>query len=208
MELRDIKYDRRNYRKHSDKNKELIRKSIEETGFGRSVVIDSENELIAGNGVVSQLPKDTKIRVVETDGSELVVVKRTDLKTNDQKRKELARNDNATSDKVEWDTDTLIGDFSLDELEKWGIEVPTKAEVETEEEPDVPFSEELLEEHNYVVLYFDNSVDWLQAESIFGLKTVKALDSKKGYKKQGVGRVIRGVDAIERIKEQLKEVEK
>lgn len=208
MELRDIKYDRRNYRKHSDKNKALIRKSIEETGFGRSVVIDSENELIAGNGVVSQLPKDTKIRVVETDGSELVVVKRTDLKTNDQKRKELARNDNATSDKVEWDTDTLIGDFSLDELEKWGIEVPTKAEVETEEEPDVPFSEELLEEHNYVVLYFDNSVDWLQAESIFGLKTVKALDSKKGYKKQGVGRVIRGVDAIERIKEQLKEVEK
>ena len=122
MELRDIKYDRRNYRKHSDKNKELIRKSIEETGFGRSVVIDSENELIAGNGVVSQLPKDTKIRVVETDGSELVVVKRTDLKTNDQKRKELARNDNATSDKVEWDTDTLISDFSADELKEWGID--------------------------------------------------------------------------------------
>lgn len=208
MELRDIKYDKKNYRKHSDKNKELIRKSIEETGFGRSVVIDSENELIAGNGVVSQLPKDTKIKVVETDGSELVVVKRIDLKTEDKKRKELARNDNATSDKVEWDNDTLVADFSLDELEKWGIEIPTKEEVETEEEPDVPFSEELLEEHNYVVLYFDNSVDWLQAESIFGLKTVKALDSKKGYKKQGVGRVIRGVDAIERIKEQLREVEK
>ena len=208
MELRDIKFDTRNYRKHSDKNKALIRKSIEETGFGRSVVIDSENELIAGNGVVSQLPKDTKIKVIETDGSELVVVKRVDLKTNDQKRKELARNDNATSDKVEWDNDTLVADFDLSELEKWGIEIPTKAEVETEEEPDVPFSEELLEEHNYVVLYFDNSVDWLQAESIFGLKTVKALDSKKGYKKQGVGRVIRGVDAIERIKEQLKEVEK
>ena len=208
MELRDIKYDKKNYRKHSDKNKALIRKSIEETGFGRSVVIDSENELIAGNGVVSQLPKDTKIKVVETDGSELVVVKRIDLKTEDKKRKELARNDNATSDKVEWDNDTLVADFSLDELEKWGIEIPTKEEVETEEEPDVDFSEELLEEHNYVVLYFDNSVDWLQAESIFGLKTVKALDSKKGYKKQGVGRVIRGVDAIERIKEQLKEVEK
>lgn len=200
MELRDIKYDKKNYRKHSDKNKALIRKSIEETGFGRSVVIDSENELIAGNGVVSQLPKDTKIKVVETDGSELVVVKRIDLKTEDKKRKELARNDNATSDKVEWDNDTLVADFSLDELEKWGIEIPTKEEVETEEEPDVPFSEELLEEHNYVVLYFDNSVDWLQAESIFGLKTVKALDSKKGYKKQGVGRVLKGAEALENIR--------
>jgi hypothetical protein len=200
MELRDIKYDKKNYRKHSDKNKALIRKSIEETGFGRSVVIDSENELIAGNGVVSQLPKDTKIKVVETDGSELVVVKRIDLKTEDKKRKELARNDNATSDKVEWDNDTLIADFSLDELEKWGIEIPTKEEVETEEEPDVDFSEELLEEHNYVVLYFDNSVDWLQAESIFGLKTVKALDSKKGYNKQGVGRVLKGAEALENIR--------
>ena len=200
MELRDIKYDKKNYRKHSDKNKALIRKSIEETGFGRSVVIDSENELIAGNGVVSQLPKDTKIKVVETDGSELVVVKRIDLKTEDKKRKELARNDNATSDKVEWDNDTLIADFSLNELEKWGIEIPTKEEVETEEEPDVPFSEELLEEHNYVVLYFDNSVDWLQAQSLFGLKTVKALDSKKGYKKQGVGRVLKGAEALENIR--------
>lgn len=200
MELRDIKYDKKNYRKHSDKNKALIRKSIEETGFGRSVVIDSENELIAGNGVVSQLPKDTKIKVVETDGSELVVVKRIDLKTEDKKRKELARNDNATSDKVEWDNDTLVADFSLDELEKWGIEIPTKEEVETEEEPDVPFSEELLEEHNYVVLYFDNSVDWLQAQSLFGLKTVKALDSKKGYKKQGVGRVLKGAEALENIR--------
>lgn len=200
MELRDIKYDKKNYRKHSDKNKALIRKSIEETGFGRSVVIDSENELIAGNGVVSQLPKDTKIKVVETDGSELVVVKRIDLKTEDKKRKELARNDNATSDKVEWDNDTLIADFSLDELEKWGIEIPTKEEVETEEEPDVEFSEELLEEHNYVVLYFDNSVDWLQAQSLFGLKTVKALDSKKGYKKQGVGRVLKGAEALENIR--------
>jgi hypothetical protein len=208
MELRDIKYDKKNYRKHSDKNKALIRKSIEETGLGRSVVIDSENELIAGNGVVSQLPRDTKIKVVETDGSELVVVKRTDLKTADEKRKKLALMDNSASDKVEWEYDTLTADFDLSELEKMGVEVPTKAEVETEEEPDVDFSEELLEEHNYVVLYFDNSVDWLQAESIFGLKTVKALDSKKGYKKQGIGRVIRGVDAIERIKEQLREVEK
>lgn len=200
MELKDIKYDKKNYRKHSDQNKALIKKSIQEVGLGRSVVVDSENELIAGNGVVSQLPRDTKIKVVETDGSELVVVKRTDLKTADEKRKKLALMDNSASDKVEWEYDTLTADFDLSELEKMGVEVPTKAEVETEEEPDVNFSQELLEEHNYVVLYFDNSVDWLQAQSLFGLKTVKALDSKKGYKKQGVGRVLKGAEALENIR--------
>lgn len=123
MELKDIKFDKKNYRKHSDKNKSLIKKSIEETGLGRSVVIDSENELIAGNGVVSQLPKNTKIKVIETDGSELVVVKRTDLKTADEKRKKLALMDNSTGDAVEWDIDNLKGDFNVDELYDLGAPI-------------------------------------------------------------------------------------
>lgn len=122
MELKDIKFDKHNYRKHSAENQKLIKKSLEETGFGRSVLIDSENCLIAGNGVVSQLPKNTKIKVVETDGTEMVVVKRTDLKTADRKRKELARNDNATANNVEWDQEELKQDFSLDELKAWDIE--------------------------------------------------------------------------------------
>lgn len=67
------------------------------------------------------------------------------------------------------------------------------------EKPEVEFTEELLESHNYVVLYFDNDVDWLQAKTLFDLKTVKALDSKKGYEKQGVGRVLNGADAIKRL---------
>lgn len=123
MELKDIKFDKRNYRKHSDKNKSLIKKSIEETGLGRSVVIDSENSLIAGNGVVSQLPKDTKIRVIETDGSELVVVKRTDLKTEDEKRKKLAIMDNSTGDLVEWDYTLLQEDFDVEQLADFGAPV-------------------------------------------------------------------------------------
>lgn len=34
MELKDIKFDSKNYRKHSDENKALIKKSIKETGPG------------------------------------------------------------------------------------------------------------------------------------------------------------------------------
>lgn len=121
MELKDIKYDKKNYRKHSDQNKALIKKSIQEVGLGRSVVIDSENELIAGNGVVSQLPKGTKIKVIETDGSELVVVKRTDLKTADEKRKKLALMDNSAGDAVDWDLANLSEDFDLAQLGEYGI---------------------------------------------------------------------------------------
>ena len=49
LKLKDIKFDRRNYRVHSQKNKDLIKRSIEEAGLGRSIVIDAENEIIGGN---------------------------------------------------------------------------------------------------------------------------------------------------------------
>lgn len=124
MQVKDLKFDERNYRIHSEKNKELIRKSINECGLARSVVIDNENCLIGGNGVVSQLDKNTPVKVIETDGSELVVVKRTDLKTDDEKRKRLAVMDNSTSDSSEFDLELMQEDFAIEELQELGVEVP------------------------------------------------------------------------------------
>ena len=124
MDLKDLKQDKKNYRVHNEKNLSLIKKSIDEVGFGRSIVVDSQNEIIAGNGLVSQVEKGTKIKVIETDGSELVVVKRTDLKTNDEKRKRLAIMDNSTSDNSSFDFALLQSDFNIDELADLGIDVP------------------------------------------------------------------------------------
>ena len=122
--MANIKYDARNYRKHNDKNKKLINKSLKECGAGRSIVIDSENEIIAGNGIYEQAQKlNLPIKVIETDGSELVVVKRTDLKTDDEKRKQLAVMDNSTSDSSEFDFDSLQEDFDIDTLDDWGLHV-------------------------------------------------------------------------------------
>lgn len=72
---------------------------------------------------------------------------------------------------------------------------------------EVPFSEVLREEHNYIVLYFDNEVDWLQAESVFALETVKALSTRtdgalpESQERKGIGRVLRGADALEAIRD-------
>lgn len=127
-----VKFDSRNYRKHNQKNKDLIRKSLEECGTGRSIVIDNEDEIIAGNGVYEQAQAlNIPIKIVETDGSELVVVKRTDLQTNDDKRRKLAVMDNSTSDTSEFDLQLLSEDFENYMLEEMGIDVP---EVEVEEE--------------------------------------------------------------------------
>lgn len=120
--MSEIKFDKRNYRKHSDKNKNLINKSLLECGAGRSIVIDNNNEIIAGNGIYEQAQKlGIKTKIIETDGSELVVVKRTDLTTDDEKRKQLAVMDNSTSDSSEFDFELIQSDFDIENLEDWGI---------------------------------------------------------------------------------------
>ena len=120
----NIKFDAHNYRKHSDKNKSLINKSLKECGAGRSIVIDNDGEIIAGNGIYEQAQKlKIPTKIIETDGSELVVVKRTDLKTDDEKRKQLAIMDNSTSDSSEFDLESLQADFDVEQLQDWGLDV-------------------------------------------------------------------------------------
>lgn len=120
-----IKFDERNYRKHSDQNKKIIKKSLQELGAGRSVVIDADDTLVAGNGVYEQAQAlKMPVRVVETDGSELVVVKRIDIHTTDEKRKKLALADNAAGDLSEWNVPLIKTDWAKDVLSEFGVELP------------------------------------------------------------------------------------
>ena len=120
--MTEIKLDKRNYRIHDDRNKDLIRKSLNAYGAGRSILLDADGEIIAGNGVYEQAKElGIPVRIIETDGSELVVVQRTDLKTDDRKRKELAVMDNTTSDSSKNDIPLLNTDFTVPELQELGV---------------------------------------------------------------------------------------
>lgn len=143
----DIKKDARNYRRHSDRNKELINKSISELGAGRSILIDNENEIIAGNGVFEQAKNlNIPIKVIETDGTELIALKRVDLQTKDEKRQQLAVMDNSTSDSSEFDLELLQEDFEIDALQDMGVDTnmldQSSAESEMLIEDEVPEAQE------------------------------------------------------------------
>jgi DNA modification methylase len=71
------------------------------------VVIDEDNRILAGNGTVDAAKRAgiSKVRVIETDGDEIIAVKRSGL-TEDQKIG-LALADNRTSDLSEWDKEML-----------------------------------------------------------------------------------------------------
>ena len=53
---------------------------------------------------------------------------------------------------------------------------------------------------NYPVLYTTNEIDWLHVQTIAEIKTVKALDSKPGFVRTGVGRIMKATDFIDRVK--------
>ena len=99
MRKEQIRLDGRNVRVHDERSKQAIAQSLKELGAGRSILIDAENVVIGGNGVYQEAEDlGLPVKVIESDGSELIAIKRTDLKTDDAKRKALAIADNRTND--------------------------------------------------------------------------------------------------------------
>lgn len=122
--MSELKFDPKNYRIHGEKNKRLIQKSLVDCGAGRSILIDKEDCIIAGNGVYEQAQElGLKVRVIESDGTELIAIKRTDLKTEDARRKALALADNYTSDTSVFDIEAVMEDFTPDELDLWEFSI-------------------------------------------------------------------------------------
>jgi hypothetical protein len=100
----------------------------------------------------------------------------------------------------EWEWDDLANEWDAELLDKWGLDLPINFDEikETKDIPDIgeiEFSEELLLEHNYIVLYFDNPMDWEVAQELYGLKQVKS-NVTLGSQKIGIGRVVNGKNFI------------
>ena len=99
--------------------------------------------------------------------------------------------------------DALLRGWDMKELANWRVPMTVKAKKQ-QEVPEVEFTQVLDESHNYVVLYFDNEVDWLQAQTLFGIKPVRLLSTAKeknnvNGNKVGLGRVLRGSEVINRL---------
>ena len=98
--------------------------------------------------------------------------------------------------------DKMLNQWNLKELADWRVPIKIKAK-EKKEMPEVEFTEILSERHNYIVLYFDDEVDWLQAQTLLDLKPVRLMERARGRdphsKETGIGRVLRGVDVFNRL---------
>lgn len=102
-----LKSDHKNARKRTDRSASLIAESLKQFGAARSIVIDEDNRILAGNGTIegAKAAGIENVRVIETDGTEIIAVKRTGL--SEDEKIGLALADNRTSDLSDWDKDML-----------------------------------------------------------------------------------------------------
>lgn len=170
-----------------------LKKSLQdfpEMLYKRPLVVDENNTVLGGNMRLMVL-KDLNYREVP--------VIRAEGWTEKQKQEFVVKDNVAFG---EWDWDVLANEWDVDSLDEWGVALPVineKLEPVGEDEPEITVTEEILEEHNYIVFTFDNQLDWQVAKEIFDIGTVAKPGYTDTYMQKGVGRVRKGTDLIEKL---------
>jgi len=152
----------------------------------RPIVVNKDMIILGGN---------MRFKACKEAGLKEVPIIITDL--TEEQQKEFLIKDNVSGGEWDWD---LLNEWDTEQLEAWGLDLPINLEEikETKDIPDIgeiEFSEELLLEHNYIVLYFDNAMDWEVAQEVYGLNKVKHHVTMNGQS-IGLGRVINGKNFI------------
>ena len=197
--LADIVPYANNTKKHDETQIKNVAESIKKYGWVQPIVIDNDGTIVIGH---------CRALAAERLGIEEVpCVVVSDL--TEEEINALRIVDNKTNESP-WDFDLLsaelpeidLSDFEFD----FGIEdEKEKTEIVEDETPEVEFSEILGEENNYLVLQFKTDIDWLNAQSIFGLEIAKSYSTRKDGKvaknmeRKGVARVLDGAKVLNEL---------
>lgn len=117
--VHELVFDDHNFNKGTQYGQHLMEESLRRFGVGRSILIDKNNRIIAGNKTVEnagQLDIED-VLIVETTGNQIVAVKRTDIDLDTKDGREMAMADNATSAaNLAWDAEEIF-----EKAEEFGI---------------------------------------------------------------------------------------
>lgn len=118
--IKDLVPDPENRRKHNPRNLGMVVDALHRVGAARSIVIDEDNVILAGNGVTEAAAEAgiTKVQVVEVDGETLIAVRRRGLSA--EQKRDLAIYDNRTAELAEWNAEQLQADLDAGlSLQPW-----------------------------------------------------------------------------------------
>lgn len=130
--------DDKNFNKGTEFGDHLMDESLRKFGLGRSILLDKNDRIIAGNKTTEKAAElgFENVIIVETDGKTLVAVKRKDIDLDSAKGREFALADNATSKaNLCFDTDLIMQEaakFDFDP-EDWGVSIEQPEEAKPED---------------------------------------------------------------------------
>ena len=140
--IHDLEFDNKNFNKGNEHGKELIKKSLKDHGAGRSILVDKNAKIIAGNKTTENFKElgFEKIKIIKAKPDELVVVQRDDIDLDTPKGRAMALADNKTSEaNLEWDFEMMQEQLPAELLEEWQMQLPEEELEATEDdytEPD------------------------------------------------------------------------
>lgn len=117
LDLEDVHADPDNVRVHTERGEAALENSVEKFGAARSIVLDRNNRVVAGNGTLAaaRAAGIDKVQVVETDGRTLIAVKRSDW--SEAEASEYGVADNRSAEFSEWDYEGLSKMFSQEDFD-------------------------------------------------------------------------------------------
>ena len=192
VKIEDLKPAEYNPRNLSPTEIRTLKESIKEFGLVDPIIVNGNKErfniIIGGH---------QRVKALQEMGEEIVDVLYLDLTFEKEQELNLRLNryyGEFDFEKLkDYDRDLLVSvGFKDGELKKID-EILESSNIDSE----MNFTQELLEENNYVIFAFDNTLDFQVVKEKFGLKPASALDSRKGYKRVGIGRVIDGKKLLE-----------
>jgi len=189
VKLNELKLNPNNPRTISKIQFQRLKKSIRDFPQMielRPIIVDENNVILCGN---------MRYRALVDLGDEKTVVEIAEGLTEDQKR-ELLVKDNVGYGA--WDFDILANEFDVGLLVEWGVDLPV--EKEATEDGEMNFSDELDLESNYVLLKFNKDIDFIHIQTILGLESVYSKRQNGLPRSKGIGRVVDGITAIEKIR--------
>ena len=112
--IKGLTPDPKNRRDHTPRNVGMIVDALQKVGAGRSIVIDENNVVMAGNATLAAAGEAgiTDLKIVDAKGSELVAVRRTGM--SEAQKRDLALYDNRAAELAGWDAKQLLEDANND----------------------------------------------------------------------------------------------
>lgn len=183
-----------NPRSASKKEKENLKEGIKTFGLVDPLIVnnaENRKNIIIGGHLRLRCAKELNLKEVPGIYLNIPDIEK-EKELNLRLNKNLGRFDNE-----------LLAKYDRSLLKKVGFARANLRQIfkkKEEFEGEEGFTTEVLEANNYVLFAFDNILDWNFIKEKLQIKPTNALDSKKGYKRRGIGRVLKGKVLIDLLK--------